>query len=525
MEKIDECLSVRNGHLFMEECDTTTLLERFGSPLFVFSEDQLRRNVRRFQHAFSAHWPDGPVEILPANKANWTTAIRTILTQENAGADIYSEGELHSALLSGAKPECISVNGGGKSDAMLKRCIEAGVRITVEDLDEPARINRIAGELGKKACIRFRVKPDFPNLWKKTDFAPESVSIDMGIQVYKSGIPAQYLEALGKETLRMEHVELMGLHFHGGRHHNSLWYWRGLMKRYGRLVVHLCKVWGGYQPKELDIGGGFAIHRDPHSKLGVRQDTLLTFFTYPLELALYGLQSAGRYQAMSQMIESVMVKTPNRQRAPTIEAYAKAAVTGFRDELLAGGVDLRGVKLQLEPGRSLYGDIGIHLARVKKFKQQTEPMRMNWVLTDTTYFFMSGGVYEQNFHDFRIANKADQPSKHVADIVGHSCYADRILPLVKVPEVEEGDIVAFLDMGAYQEVSASNFNALPRPASVLVTGHDVTLIKRAETIEDVYCRDVVPEHLRPTSPSPEFESVIAKKSRKSTQKQHPETLP
>lgn len=496
MEQIDDCLSIQSGHLYMEGCDTTQLVEQYGSPLFVFSEDQLRRNIRRFQRAFSAHWPDGPTEILPANKANWTTAIRTILTQEGAGADIYSEGELYSALQCGTLPKRISVNGGGKSDAMLRRCIEAGVRITVEDLDEPSRINRIAGELGKRASIRFRVKPDFPNLWKKTDFASESVSIDMGIQVYKSGIPAQYLEALGHETLKMQHVELTGLHFHGGRHHNSLWYWRGLMKNYGNLVARLCKSWHGYQPKELDIGGGFAIHRDPHSKLGVRADTLLTYLTYPLELALYGLQASGRYQVMSQMIEKVMVKTPNRQRSPSVEDYARVAVGSFREALLAGGVNLQGVKLQLEPGRSLYGDIGIHLTRVKKFKQQTAPMRMNWVLTDTTYFFMSGGVYEQSFHDFRIANKADQMARHVADIVGHSCYADRILPLVKVPDMTEGDIVAFLDMGAYQEVSASNFNALPRPACVLVTGETSTLIKRAETIEDVYRRDIVPEHLQ-----------------------------
>lgn len=46
---IDDCLSRRNGHLFVEECDTVDLIEQFGSPLFVLSEDQIRRNVRRFQ--------------------------------------------------------------------------------------------------------------------------------------------------------------------------------------------------------------------------------------------------------------------------------------------------------------------------------------------------------------------------------------------------------------------------------------------------------------------------------------------
>jgi len=495
-DKIDDILSARNNHLYIEGCDTTALIEQFGSPLFVMSEQQLRNNVHRFKNAFSKHWPDGPLDILPANKANWNTAVRTLLSEEGAGADIYSEGELHSALKCNVQPDLISVNGGGKSDAMLKKCIESGVRITVEDLDEPERINQIAKSLNMTAKIRFRVKPDFPNLWKRTDFSLESASIDLGIQVYKSGIPAQYLVELGKQVLKMDHIELTGLHFHGGRHSNSLWYWRGMMKRYAQLVLHLCDAWGGYQPKELDIGGGFASERDPHSKLGERENTVMTFFTYPFELALYGLTASGRYKVLSSVIEKLMVKMPGKNRAPSIEEYGEAAVTTFRDTLIEGGLRLKNVRLQIEPGRSFFGNTGIHLSTVKKFKQQTKPMKMNWVLTDTTYFFLSGGVYEYNFHEFKVANKVNAPTKHVADIVGHSCYADRILPLVKVPDMSEGDIVAFLDMGGYQEVSASNFNALPRPAMILVNGDQAEIIKRAETIEDVFSRDVIPERLQ-----------------------------
>ncbi|MFX0051726.1 MAG: diaminopimelate decarboxylase family protein [Candidatus Hermodarchaeota archaeon] len=494
-EWIDDCLSIRDGHLYMEECDTTELVKKFGSPIFVYSENQLRRNVRRYQQAFEQYWTDGPVEILPASKANWISAVRAILTQEGTGADIYSEGELGRSLKSKVPPHMISVNGGGKSDDMLRKCIEADVRITVEDLDEPERINRIAKELGKVAKIRLRVKPDFSNLWKKSDFSLESASIDIDIQVYKSGIPAQYLEELGKQVLQMKNVELTGIHFHGGRHHKGLWFWRGLMKKYGLLIARLCKVWGGYQPKEIDIGGGFAASRDPFNKLGLRGDVILTYFSYPFELLLMAIHGRVHYKFMSKLIEKIMVKMPSSKRAPTIEAYAEAASTVLKKTLNKKGVDTNDITLQVEPGRSLFSDMGIHLARVKKFKQQTKPIKMNWVLTDTTYFFLSGGVYEYTFHGFRIANKADQPGKHVADVVGHSCYADRILPFVKVPDMEEEDIIAFLDMGAYQEVSASNFNAFPRPAVVLVNGEEAEIIKKAETIEDVYRRDIIPERL------------------------------
>jgi diaminopimelate decarboxylase len=83
-----------------------------------------------------------------------------------------------------------------------------------------------------------------------------------------------------------------------------------------------------------------------------------------------------------------------------------------------------------------------------------------------------------------------------ADIIGRSCYGDRLVPTVPVPQVEVGDILALFDTGAYQEVSMSNFNAIPRPATVLVTDDQASVIRRRETAGDVFRRDVLPEHLK-----------------------------
>jgi diaminopimelate decarboxylase len=68
---------------------------------------------------------------------------------------------------------------------------------------------------------------------------------------------------------------------------------------------------------------------------------------------------------------------------------------------------------------------------------------------------------------------------------------------VRLPAVELGDTLAFLDTGAYEDGCAANFNALPRPAIVLVTGAEAEVVRRAETIADVFARDLVPERLRP----------------------------
>lgn len=492
--KIDTCLSTRHGHLYIEDCDTVGLVEQFGSPLFVLSEKQLRENVHRFHNAFSSHWPGGEVDVMPAIKANWILATRKILSQEGAGADIYSYGELHAALEANVDPEIISVNGGGKQEDLIEKCITNGVRITVEDVDEPQLINRIAGRLGKKAKIRFRIKPNFPTLQKQTDFAQEKVTIDIGIQVYKSGIPAQYLPELGKQVLKLSNIELTGLHFHCGRHHASLWYWQEMMKSYAALIAELSQAWNGWKPQELDIGGGFAIHRDPHNKLGLGHDVIESWLTWPFVQALRILKPSHRYWIMGKIMP-MFAKKINEKMAPSVEDYGRVAAGTLHEELNRLGVDTKGVRLQVEPGRCFYGNTGIHLTQVKKFKQQTKPIPMSWVLTDTTCFFMACGMLEYQLNHFMFANRTDDKPKILADIVGQSCYGDRILPFVKVPDVKTGDLIAMLDMGAYQEVSASNFNALPRPATLLVTGDSAEIVRRAETIEDIFQRDIIPERL------------------------------
>src|SRR6266700_3623501 len=78
-----------------------------------------------------------------------------------------------------------------------------------------------------------------------------------------------------------------------------------------------------------------------------------------------------------------------------------------------------------------------------------------------------------------------RPAPYLADRrTGRGC------PARALPEMVPGEILAVLDTGAYQDATASNFNAMARPASVLVSGGEVTLIKRRETLDDITARDV-----------------------------------
>jgi diaminopimelate decarboxylase len=490
---LDSCLSIRKGRLFIEECDTVELVEKFGSPIYVVSENQLRSNVRQFKKVFEERWPGGRVDIMPAIKANWVLALRHILTQEGAGCDIYSPGELYAVLQTDVNPEKVSVNGGGKSPGHINSCIKAGVRITVDDIDELDIIKKEADRLKKRAKIRFRLKPDMPNLWKPSDFVVELVPIDLGMQVYKNGIPTEHVVEMGRRALGMENIEVTGFHIHLGRHHMAPWFWKGQMKKYARLIAKLKEEWGGYEPREIDIGGGIPSPRDPFAKIFSRLDFPLLAVFWILAFLLKILGNKARYKIISKALDLFIHKSPNKNPAPGIEQYADAITESLKSNLKRGGINPDGITLQIEPGRSMYGDTGIHLTRILKTKSQTKPIKWNWVLLDTTYFFMAGGALEYNLHDFILANKADSRMVKTVDIVGRSCFADRMMPEVSFPEAKSGDILAILDTGAYQEVSASNFNALPRPATVLVNGDKAEIVKRAETVGDVFRRDKVPE--------------------------------
>ncbi len=495
IRRIDECLSARDGRLYVEECDTLELLREFGSPLFVFSEDQLRRNVRRFAAAFQAGWPDGPVVVMPAAKANWLAAIQRILADEGCGCDTYSAGELTMALEAGCPPALISVNGVPKDDDHIRRSIQVGARLTVDSLEEVDVIERTAAELGTTAYVRLRLKPVLSNFVEPTDFVAEGLApTDIAAIAYKGGLTFEQVITVGPRLLKSPNIELTGFHQHHGRHKRSTRYWEAQMAAYAAEIGRVCGALGGYRPQEIDIGGGFAIPRDPFNAATNYSEPVQYAALTVISRLLSLLGPRTRYPVMARLVDTI-TGHPNQRPAPSIEAYAEACTATLRRELPVHGVETRGVTLQLEPGRAMHGDTGIHLTTVKAIKRTTTPIRWNVIVVDTTEFWFTGGRYEHNLHHYLFANKLDAAMTGKADIIGRSCYGDRLLPAVPVPDVQVGDVLALLDTGVYQEVSMSNFNAMPRPASVLVTGDRTSLIRRRETEEDVFRRDVMPAHL------------------------------
>jgi diaminopimelate decarboxylase len=457
---IDGCLSVRDGHLWVETCDAVELARRFGTPVHVISDDQVRRNVRRTDAAFRRAWPEGDVLLLPSIKANFTLAVRRILTEEGTGCDTFGPGELEAALRTGVPPEAISVNGSVKSADLITRAVEAGCMVTLDSAREVELVRDAARRAGRRAVVRFRVRPDYDGLDTFTEFAETDVPIREAASAYKPGIPTEDLLAIGPVALAAEELDVAGVMAHLGRHHHSLDVWRAMAASFADAIGALVAAWDGWVPRAIDVGGGFASPRDPTGRATTRG-----------------------------------MRRPLDELSPPIEAYADTVATSLREGLRRHGVRTDGIRLEAEPGRALLADTGVHLATVRNVKAQTRPIAQRWVELDTTEMFLPDGLIEHNRWTAVVATRADQPVTQSCDVVGMSCGFDVIVAGAALPDVEPGDVIAILDTGAYQDAASSNFNALPRPATVLVHGDHAEVVKRAETVDDVFRRDIVPERL------------------------------
>jgi diaminopimelate decarboxylase len=306
------CLRVVGGHLWVEECDTVALAGRFGTPLYVMSEAQLRANCLALQGAFERCW-GGPVQLLPSLKANYVLAVRALLNALGAGCDVFGANELQTALRAGVPAAHISVNGSAKSAAVLRAAVVAGATLTLDSAREMDDLCAITDETGLVARARLRVRPDYDRLTEHSDFFPD-MAIRDAAQLYKPGIEPEAAREIGRRALSHGRIQLTGLMTHLGRHSADPIVWAKMAAGFGEVVASLAESWAPWKPAELDVGGGFPAPRDP---------------THPA-----------------------------RWEAAPIDEYADAIATTLRTSLVSGGIDPGAIVLQIEPGRSLFADAG-----------------------------------------------------------------------------------------------------------------------------------------------------------------------
>jgi diaminopimelate decarboxylase len=149
-------------------------------------------------------------------------------------------------------------------------------------------------------------------------------------------------------------------------------------------------------------------------------------------------------------------------------------------------------KLILEPGRSIVADTTIMLTSVNVVKRA----HVNFAACDAGFNTLARPMLYDSYHHIVVANKAGQEQQETYTVVGPICETGDVLAKDRrLPALERGDLLAFLDAGAYGFSMASQYNGQPRPAEVLVSGCDAELIRRAEDYSALLAGQRVPPRL------------------------------
>jgi diaminopimelate decarboxylase len=434
-----------DGVLEIEGRSAPELAEEFGTPLYVTSEAQIRANVRRLREAFEARWPR--VTLLYATKANANLAVRRILVDEGVGGDCFGLGELTLSLRAGVPPELIAMNGSNKQPPELGAAIEAGAAVNVDDPAELALVARIAEELGRPADVRLRVLPF--SYADPAALEPDLAAIAADTSHDKWGMDRVTVLDVVPRALASEWLRLRGLHLHVSRIRPTP---EAFELAAGLIAACIAELHDrhGWQPEVLDFGGGYPHERDPES----------------------GAPSGSH-----------AVGTP--------EEYAEAVTSTLRAALAARA--LGEPHLLLEPGRRLVSNATVLLTRVGVVKRLPAGST-TWVNVDASTNHCPRVSLQGYYYEIVHATRGLDPGEDDVSVVGPTCTID-LLGERRLPRTAAGDLLAVLDVGGYAEVLASQFNLLPRPATVLVSGETCEVIRRRETIDDLLATQLVPERL------------------------------
>lgn len=441
-----------DGVLQIGGIDARALVAAFGSPLVVTVEATILENYRRIRSAFAQRWP-APVEVLYSFKCNNTLAIRALLSQAGAGGDCFGEAELDATLAMGTAPQKVALNGSDKSPALIAKAVQAGVTINIDGEDELDAIEAAwrAGRPRAPVNLRLKVLPDALGPFMGGSGARHGPGIE-SVRRAKWGFTSQAALPILKRLLASPAVDLQGFHVHVGHLSGDPAAFAALTGAFGEAVMALSRE-TGFVPQLLDIGGGWAREREPEQRGAVARNA------------------------------------PIEEQADAALAALAASLSGLA----------RMPRLWVEPGRYIVGNAQLILASVGAIKRDAG---LRWLHLDASTNNLQRIETGGFVHEVLPATQLDMPYDGPCQLVGGTCFRSVIAADRPFPQLQRGDLVAILDTGMYAEVFANQFNAVPRPASVLIdTDGRVDCIRRRETAADIFALHEIPDRLRP---SPEF---------------------
>jgi len=421
---IVDAFRYQDNELYCEDVPLRELGEEFGTPLYVYSRNQILQNLRMV----AAPLAELDHCVCYALKANANQALLKMLAQEGSGADVVSGGELHLALKAGFAPSKISFAGVGKRDDEIEFALSSGVfSINVESSQELQVVSRIAYRLGTTARVTIRINPDID--------AQSHPYITTGLKQNKFGIPADEAIPMFKYAATLPSISVIGVHTHIGSQITKVEPFVEAATALVGLTKSLREA--GFPVNHIDLGGGFGVQ-------------------YVNAIMREGLPHEAETTAV-----------------PALNVFIERVLPVLKES---------GCSVWLEPGRSIVASAGALVTKVlytkgngaKKFV--IVDAGMNDLLRPSLY-----NAYHQ------IVPVSVQTYEHErVDVVGPICETGDFLARDRLLTVSKrDDLLAVLTAGAYGFALSSNYNARLRPAEILVNGDKVRIIRDRETLDDL----------------------------------------
>ena len=424
-----------DNHLVIGRHDTVELAKKFGTPLYVLDEDLMRDNCRAYKNAIDTYY-DGHGLVLFASKALCTMYTGRLVAEEGLGADVVSGGELYTLYKAGFPMEKVFFHGNNKTPDEIELALNCGVgHIVVDNKYELELLNRIANEKNVNQRILFRIKPGIDA--HTHDFV-KTGQIDS-----KFGVALENGEAyeIHKLALSMSNIQIDGVHCHIG---SQIFDVEPFCEAAKVMIGFIADLYDklGIKVNILNLGGGFGI----------------------------------KYTATDDPI------------APS--EYIHKVTNVVKELAQEKGIDLP--FLVFEPGRSIVASAGITLYTVgcvKEIENVRTYVSIDGGMCDNPRYILYGSKYTAV-----LANNASAEPVAPITIAGKCCESgDLIQEHVMMPQIHVGDTLAVLATGAYNYSMSSNYNRIPRPPIVAVSGNEAKIIVKRETYDDLIKNDVLEE--------------------------------
>lgn len=434
----------KNGTLHCEDVSLIDLARQFGTPLYVYSRQTILDHYDRLHAAF------GEVDpwLCFSVKSCGNLHILRLLCQRGCAFDVVSGGEIKRALEAGGEPSRIVFAGVGKSDEEIREALETGIGwFNVESEAEMENLAGLAAAMGKTAHAALRVNPDVdPKTHVYTTTGKRETKFGVDVERARNvfhTFAARQQDRRGAANYPANYpaLDLSAIHLHIGSPVNDVNAYVESVTKGLALIDELRR--DGYTIRALNIGGGYGAHYE-------------------------------------------------KEQAPPAVDYANAIVPLVRG---------RGLQILLEPGRTITANAGVLLCKTLYTKASGDKQ---FVIVDAAMTELIRPCLYGAFHfvwPVRPAGGAVPPERSAAlklpgtqlvDVVGPVCESSDFLAKDRwLPPVARGDLVCVFSAGAYGMVMASQYNARPRPAEVLVEGDRPRIIRRRETYDDLVAAERV----------------------------------